>query len=238
MSNLSLRKFALLSKARQHAYAADWLKKALKDPRSSFFRDYLQICQLLHLPPIPFTPEALSDRFHDHSKEAQLHPKEHEFLPLIKTGDQPSNTPFLPIWIYLDNLRLAQNAGSIIRTTEAFRLGSICFGGNTPFIDQSKVQAAAMGSDKIVPCTQEKTDLPRPFIGLETVENATPIFEYKFPKNFTLVIGNEEYGISKDMLGKCADFVQIPLVGQKNSINVACAFAITAAAIRSNYNKN
>jgi tRNA G18 (ribose-2'-O)-methylase SpoU len=46
-------------------------------------------------------------------------------------------------------------------------------------------------------------------------------------------MGNEEYGISEKMLSRCDDFVQIPLMGQKNSINVACAFAIAAAYIRS-----
>lgn len=232
MSNLSLRKFASLSTERQHAYAAAFLRKAL-DPLSPSFEDYLKICPLLGLSPIPHNPELISERFHFHAKRGGLSLKEEDFLPLVKTKDHPSNAPFLPIWIYLDNLRLAQNVGSIIRTTEAFRLGSIYFTKNTPFIDQKKVKAAAMGTETLVPCTQIEPLFKGPFIGLETVASAKTLSTYSFPPSFTLVIGNEEYGISKEMLSRCDDFVQIPLQGQKNSINVACAFAIAAAYIRS-----
>jgi tRNA G18 (ribose-2'-O)-methylase SpoU len=59
-----------------------------------------------------------------------------------------------------------------------------------------------------------------------------PLSDFIFPASFTLILGNEEYGISNESL-KLADYiVEIPLFGAKNSLNVACAFAIAASQIR------
>ena len=83
--------------------------------------------------------------------------------------------------------------------------------------------------------TEEKTplsELPRPIIALETVEGATPHHEYPFPKSGTLVLGNEEYGCSQDILSVADAFISIPLYGRKNSLNVANAFSIVAETIR------
>jgi tRNA G18 (ribose-2'-O)-methylase SpoU len=139
----------------------------------------------------------------------------------------------LPISIYLDNLRSAFNVGSILRTTEAFRLGQVCFAKNTPFIDNLKVLKTAMGTFDKVHCVKEAqlNDLPRPLIALETDPNAPSIFDFTFPPSFTLMLGNEEYGLSEEALSQKSAIVRIPLYGFKNSLNVASAFAIAAGVI-------
>jgi tRNA G18 (ribose-2'-O)-methylase SpoU len=48
----------------------------------------------------------------------------------------------------------------------------------------------------------------------------------------TLIFGNEEFGISNQILSQVDHLVEIPLVGLKNSLNVANAFSIIASAIR------
>ena len=84
-----------------------------------------------------------------------------------------------------------------------------------------------------VPTPHNLKKMPQPLIALETVEDAHSLFDYIFPKNFTLVLGNEEFGISQKVLSQCTAAIQIPLVGSKNSLNVANSFAITAAQIHS-----
>ena len=91
-----------------------------------------------------------------------------------------------------------------------------------------------MGTAKLIPY-QEKAlleDLPRPLIALETAENATAYFNFTFPHSFSLLIGNEEYGLTAKTIKQADAIIQIPLFGSKNSLNVSCAFAIIAAQIR------
>lgn len=175
-----------------------------------------------------------SDRYHFHLTLAEISWKEHNLLTApYQRMDIPSNTPYLPISIYLDNLRSAFNVGSILRTTEAFRLGEVCFSKNTPYIDNEKVQKTSMETYDKVPCRAhtDLSSLPRPLIALETDLNAPSVLDFSFPVSFTLMLGNEEYGLSEQALSQKDAIVQIPLYGYKNSLNVASAFAIVAAAI-------
>ncbi|MGL5626862.1 MAG: TrmH family RNA methyltransferase [Candidatus Rhabdochlamydia sp.] len=66
---------------------------------------------------------------------------------------------------------------------------------------------------------------------METVPNAPSLFEFSFPKECTLLLGNEEYGLSDQALSMADQAVQIPLYGFKQSLNVASAFAIVAAVV-------
>lgn len=228
------RKFLSLRKSLQHKKASELLKEfsPLKSS-SSLIRNYQTIEEWMSLAPLDFSnQEEISHRFHFHLCEAKISLKEHALLH-IKTKDTPSNTPFLPIHIFLSSLRSAFNVGSILRTVEAFRLGTVHFSKTTPTIDNPKVQKASMNTFDKVPClmNSEIQSLPRPWIALETATPSTPLFSFCFPSTFTLILGNEEFGIPKELLEKCDFILEIPLCGSKNSLNVASAFAIAAAAI-------
>lgn len=181
--------------------------------------------------------KSLADRYHWHLNQAGLSLKEHNLLPTLRTGDRAAKSDFLPIAIYLDGIRSAYNVGSILRTCEALRIGTIYFSEKTPYVDNEKVVRTAMGAAELVPCEKliHPDQLPRPIVILDTIEDAIGVNEYLFPKSFTLVLGNEEYGVSKEWLKKADVSLEIPLLGAKNSLNVACAFAIAADAIRRNY---
>lgn len=217
---------------KKHKEAANLLLEAYLDQNK--FPRYQEIESELSLPKIIYTPEALSDRYHEHLRIATISLKEHSFLPNISHLDSLSNEPFLPIDIYLDNLRSAHNVGSILRTTEAFRLGEIHFSEKTPFTDHPKIAKSSMGTALLVPCHHNSplTTLKRPLIALETHETAISLYDFTFPESFTLLVGNEEYGLSKAALDSADIIIKIPLFGSKNSLNVANAFAITASEIR------
>ena len=91
-----------------------------------------------------------------------------------------------------------------------------------------------MGAAELVPVFQNVLlkDLPRPIIALDTGDAALSVLEFDFPETFTLILGNEEYGISNESLAEVDYILEIPLFGAKNSLNVACAFAIAASKIR------
>lgn len=177
--------------------------------------------------------KALCDRYHFHLAQIGQSWQEHNLFASHQKSDIDSDAPFLQAGVYLDNIRSAFNVGSIIRTVEAFRLGPIYFAKQTPYIDNPKVQKTSMFTFDKVNCYQNRSleQLPKPLIALETVPNAPSLFDFTFPKEFTLLLGNEEYGLSDRALSMADQTVQIPLYGFKQSLNVASALAIVAAVI-------
>lgn len=231
-------KFLLFPPPKQHKEAARLLRFIVTAPAEKakeLFKVYQKVEGYLELPAVEKSFEALSNRFHTHLRLGELRLKEHDFLPSKTHFDAlTSQAPFLPLFIYLDHLRSSHNVGSIVRTIEAFRLGTVVFSPQTPNFAHPKVKKTAMGALSYVKAQQTPlAKLPRPFIALETTIDATDYFHFTFPKEpFTLFLGNEEYGLSKQILDQVDKVIKIPLIGVKNSLNVACAFAIIAAEIR------
>lgn len=227
--------FLRFSEPIRHKKAAALLRQFHETRESLQLRRYRRIEGWLCLPRLTEDNfRAFSDRYHWHLTKANMALQEHNLLAFsFRHRDKPSLVDPLPVTIYLDNLRSAFNVGSILRTTEAFRLGKIYFSQTTPFINQAKVQKTAMQTcDKVI-CEQNVPlqTLPKPCIALETAPHAPSIFEFVFPCSFTLMLGNEEYGLSEEALRHCDTVVKIPLYGFKNSLNVASAFAIAAGII-------
>lgn len=228
------RKFLQLDLKQRHKKCAELLRR-LYEERLEDFAEYNALLAWLKCNPYIHTDfKALADRYHWHLQIAGLSLKEHNLLPTLRTGDRAPKMDFPNIAIYLDHVRSAYNVGSILRTVEALRIGKVYFSEKTPFIDNEKVVRTAMGAAQLVSCFQNVplSILPRPVIALDTSDAALPLSQFAFPKSFTLILGNEEYGISNEALQQADILLEIPLFGAKNSINIACAFAIAAAKIR------
>ncbi|QLH35349.1 MAG: TrmH family RNA methyltransferase [Parachlamydiaceae bacterium] len=234
------RKFQDFPVEQQHKKCSEILKRIYENLLSGKFDielvdHYQQLQQWMDLKyRLNSDLKQISDRYHYHLKLAKQTHQEHGLLPNIRQGDREKSDDIWPIAIYLDHLRSAHNVGSIVRTVEAFALGSIYFSDQTPFIDHKQVQDASMGTFKSVKCYQDipPVQLPKPLIALETSRDAVALNEFIFPSSFTLALGNEEYGCSDEVL-RLADYVvEIPLRGRKNSLNVANAFAIAANEIQ------
>ncbi len=141
-----------------------------------------------------------------------------------------------PIIAVLDNLRSAYNVGSIFRTAECAYISKLILCGITPHPFHPKVEKTALGTTKIIPWEyMEDTFLAIKnlkkegyTIGvLEITNQSIPIQSLNsnsFP--LALVLGNEVTGVEEKIL-KEADFVlEIPLFGEKESLNVAVAFGV------------
>lgn len=232
--NFTRRKFLQLDPKQRHKKCAELLracfeKKAIPPESYHSMLSWIGAAPFLHT-----DLKSISDQYHWHLKQAGLSLKEHNLLPHIRTQDREAKLPFPEIAIYLDHVRSAYNVGSILRTTEALRIGKVYFSELTPFVDNEKVERTAMGASSLVPCYQNipLSSLPSPLIALDTSDDAIPVSEFLFPSTFTLILGNEEFGVSDESLRQADYLLEIPLFGAKNSLNVACAFAIAAAEIR------
>ncbi len=146
--------------------------------------------------------------------------------------------------VILDNVRSAQNVGSIFRTSDAAGVQKIYLCGITPIpypqrgID--KVSKISLGAEKSIEweyCDQtwrlidklKKEDYK--IVALEISDNAV---DYKnfFPEfPLALILGNEVRGLSEKIISRADTILSLPMHGSKESLNVSIAFGITAYKI-------
>lgn len=232
--DLTKRKFLNLDVKQRHRKCAELLRRHYEEQLDDFTEYNTLLSWIKFNPYMPTDRKALIDRYHLHMQLAGLSLKEHHLLPSLRAGNHTPKLDFPNIAIYLDHVRSPYNVGSILRTVEGLRIGKVYFSEKTPFLDHEKVQRTSIGAAEIVPCFQNVplSELPRPLIALDTSDAAIPVAEFDFPESFTLILGNEEYGISPESLKQVDHIIEIPLFGAKNSINIGAAFAIAAAQIR------
>lgn len=231
MSKLSKQKFSSLTVKRQHKHAAILLEEILEGNKD-LFSVYSVYEDTMSLPHIKNNYKQLLDRIFFHQTEAKI-PYSKQYK--VTKKDTFSNTDFLDIDIYLENLRSMHNIGAILRTIEAFRLGKVYIPNKLPPSALEKIKKTAMGAEKIIPLhvTDSIESLKKPIIGVETAVTAIDCNKFVFPKSFTLLFGNEKYGLSDHALSLTDSIIKIPLYGNKNSLNVSAAFSILANCIRS-----
>lgn len=139
------------------------------------------------------------------------------------------------------NIRSAYNIGSIFRTADAAGVSKIILGGYCPPVSHPKVAKTALGAEKSIPSESIKQtwraldQLKKEgfkIAALELSSTAKNIFEYepKFP--MALVLGNEVKGLSKEIIERCDDIIEIPMQGQKESLNVSVAFGIAVYILK------
>lgn len=143
------------------------------------------------------------------------------------------------VTVVLDNLRSAENVGSIFRTADATRALKIVTCGITATPPQRKLEKTALGALASVPCEHYESTLQAVqalraagtyVVALETTEDALPI--HTAPQlgdetaGVALVMGNEVTGVDAAVLAECHATVVVPVFGVKNSLNVACCASI------------
>ncbi|MFK7824877.1 MAG: RNA methyltransferase [Oligoflexales bacterium] len=140
-----------------------------------------------------------------------------------------------PLFIIADNLRSAFNIGSIFRTGECLGAEHIYLCGYTADPEKPRTKKSAMGTEDLVAWSWQAkaSNAIRSLqkknikcVALETAFPSTSMFEFTFPKNCALLLGNERYGLGAELLDLCDHTIHIPVYGQKNSLNVGVALAI------------
>lgn len=146
---------------------------------------------------------------------------------------------FKNLFIYAEDIRTPFNIGSIFRTAESFGVEKIFLSEHCVSPENPKARRVAMGTVDYISWEHSTIEnLPKlPIIALET--GGEKINNFSFPKEGIAVVGNEELGISNDILKKADSIVSIPMYGIKASINVSVAFGIlmqkwTEAIIKEN----
>lgn len=147
------------------------------------------------------------------------------------------------IYLILDNIRSMENVGSIFRTADAAGVKKIFLCGITPKPPRKEIDKAAVGAVDFVDWEYEESTKLKveslkskgiEIIALEQDLRSIPYSTfcalrstfYPLPSTVALVVGNEVDGISQEILDLADQIVEIPMHGQKNSLNVAVATGI------------
>lgn len=133
------------------------------------------------------------------------------------------------------NIRSAYNVGSFFRTADGAGVSKIVLSGYSARPDHKGVIKTALGAEKIVPW--ESISKPGPWVkkmklagytivALEQGINTQNIFSWrpKFP--LVLILGNELRGVHRTTRRQADVTLEIPMRGQKESLNVASAMAV------------
>ncbi|HOD49426.1 MAG TPA: RNA methyltransferase [Candidatus Hydrogenedentes bacterium] len=161
------------------------------------------------------------------------HSLEPHYRMLSKERLEPR--PRYPVHIVLENIRSAFNVGSIFRTSDAGAVEHIHLCGYTCHPPNLKLAKTALGAFDYVPWTHHEDPLHAvkrlrkasiPIVAIETADDAHPLGVYEWPRPVAAVFGNEVKGITPELLSQCDEIVRIPMLGYKNTINVATAFGI------------
>lgn len=150
-------------------------------------------------------------------------------------GGPSSPPPRFPIHVVLDNVRSAQNVGSIFRTADAAGVACIHLCGITCWPPHPKLEKTSLGAHQYVawkryPETRLALESLRqsgiPIVALETGPSGQPMGAFVWPSPVAVVLGHEVLGVDSELLSLCDHRLEIPMFGVKNSLNVACAFGV------------
>ena len=148
--------------------------------------------------------------------------------------------------VVLDNIRSTFNVGAIFRSADGVGIKKIHLCGITPSPTNPKVHKTSLGSEFTVNYETHpnavsliKSMKENGYIiwALEKTSISQSIFNYEISESSQptiLVVGNEITGVDPDVLKLCDAHLHIPMVGLKNSLNVAIAFGIAVYSLTEN----
>lgn len=151
---------------------------------------------------------------------------------------QKNNTE---IYLIAENIRSLFNVGAIFRSADVFGVSKIYLCGYTACPPRKEISKTALRAEEWISWEQQKDTLALVkklkkngvyVIALETGDKAIslPLFEPRYP--LACVVGNEVTGVSEAVLSEVNEIVKIPMLGQKESLNVAIAASIALYGLR------
>lgn len=146
------------------------------------------------------------------------------------------------IILILPDIRSALNVGAIFRTADAVGINKIYLAGYTPTPEdkfgriQKDIAKSALGAEKTVLWEYKKTLIPLIskfkkegyfVIAIEQAKNSVDYKNIKIKKEkIVFIVGTEVSGLPENILKKCDAIAEIPMKGEKESLNVSVATGI------------
>lgn len=139
------------------------------------------------------------------------------------------------ICLLAHNVRSLWNVGSFFRTCDAFAVEKLYLTGYTGHPPRKEITKTAIGAEEFVEwehatdplsILQTLLDDGWDLIALELTSSSVTIKKFKPSKKTCLIVGHELTGVPEEILSLCSKVIEIPMLGQKESLNVAVAAGI------------
>ncbi len=145
------------------------------------------------------------------------------------------------IAVLLHDIRSTHNVGSVFRTADTLGVTKIYISGYTPTpldkFERSRKDIAkvALGAEKTIPWEKigDVITLVKKLkkdgyqvVGIEQAKNSVDYKKVKTTKPVLFIVGNEVDGMEKNILRLCDVVAEIPMRGEKESLNVSVAFGV------------
>lgn len=145
--------------------------------------------------------------------------------------------PVVPLVVVLDNVRSAHNVGAAFRIADGAKAEKILLCGITGYPPNAQIAKTALGAERSVPweyyadvcqAVQEMRARGYQIVLLEQTDNSFDYQDFEAKQPVCLVLGNEVDGVSDALLPLADRALEIPMCGEKNSLNVsvACGIAV------------
>ncbi len=137
--------------------------------------------------------------------------------------------------VVLDNVRSAFNVGSVFRTCEAAGVSHLHLCGICAYPPNPRVLKTALGAERMVPWTHSLSTIEAieglqangcAIIAVELTDCSRPFHEVRYSGQTAFVFGHEVSGVAIPILDRADMVVEIPMMGRKNSLNIATSVGI------------
>lgn len=145
------------------------------------------------------------------------------------------------IVLVLDDVYDTFNVGGMYRVGDAVGVSHIYHGGDTPMPPDPKIARSSVGLYQYIPyshvdntvslITQLKHEGYH-IVSLEQAERSVPYNQYPYPSKTALVVGNETFGVKREVMDASDGIVELPMYGINKSVNVVVATGIVLYQIR------
>ncbi len=154
-----------------------------------------------------------------------------------KTIEENLNARKLNITVILDNVRSAQNVGSIFRTSDAFNVDKIYLCGITATPPNKEIFKTALGAtesvkweyyENINSLIETLKNEQHRVISIEQTAHAQMLDKVRFELNekYAFVFGNEVDGVSQTVINNSNGVIEIPQFGSKHSLNISVSAGV------------
>ncbi len=140
--------------------------------------------------------------------------------------------------LIIHDIRSVYNVGALFRTADAVGITRIIISGYSPTPvdrfgrDRADFAKCALGAEKTVPweyveSVEEKINSLKQegfqIIGVEQHKNSIDYKQVEKTEKMVIVLGTETTGMSESLISLCDTIVEIPMQGEKESLNVSVA---------------
>lgn len=138
----------------------------------------------------------------------------------------------LPVAVLLDNVRSMYNVGAFFRAADGVGLQKLYLCGITAHPPKKAISKTALGAEETVAWEHDwdavhmAEALRRSgfqLAAIETSEHAVDLYEWQPRFPVCVAFGNEVEGLRPELLRMADAHVRIPMLGSKESLNVATA---------------